>query len=478
MKNKGKSSIIALNNPDHGLSSYIAPAKDLFVPNKKGDYLEDIRRKITPTWLLIPLVTLGMTVVGAIWTVKQPAIYQGRFQLLLDNPLTPVNKEREDTKIDYATQVQVLQSSSVLKPILKQVEAQYSDLDYSTLITGKESPLTIEQLSGTKIIEVTFTNTNPRKIEGLLDHLAQSYLNYNQKQNTVKKPAEMTFVNQQLAQLQQQISQRQQQLEKLRQEHNFLNPQQKSQELSQLLQQLQALDFETQVKRKETEAIYDLLQQKLELSPQEALAASILSESPRYQAILNELQNVEVELAKESARFLEDSPVIQGIKDKKDNLLLLLEQEAQKNLGNQANTDISLPSSGVSPSSLRLSLQQQLVETESQMAVLRVRQTAINEEIQAVKAKIAEMPLLERQYTNIQRELTIATENFNRLMATSQQMQLEAASQKTVSWQLISPPEVKQMPIYSQLIQNMSVGAIFGLLLGIVMANIPIKNEQ
>ncbi|HAC62296.1 MAG TPA: lipopolysaccharide biosynthesis protein [Cyanothece sp. UBA12306] len=475
MKDQRKSAIIALKNPENGFTSSVYHTSESLTFFKKADNIGSIKWLTNHPWSVIVMVMTVMTAGVATWTFKQPPIYQGSFQILLEDPLKPTPRGLEgleNAKIDYATQTQVLASSSVLKPILGQMGSQDQEMEYQNLVKGKQPPLTIKQLRGTKIVEVTFKDSNPEKIQDFLANLSQSYLRYSQNQNRTNVNQGLQFIDQKLPQLQKEIDQRQQQLQRMRQQHNFLSPQQKYQELSQLLQPLQALEFKTQVQLQETEVVYGLLHQQLELSPQEAIAASVLSESPRYQYLLNELQKIEVELAKESTRFLKSSPVITTINQKKANLLLLLEQEAIKTLGDQATPTINSDTLGMSPSPLRLSLQQQLIETSSQIRVLQIRKNAITEEIQTLQAQISKITDLERNYNNLQQEITRKTKNLNQLLIASQQIKMDIASKKTAPWQIISPPEVDQIPIYPQAIKNISLGGILGLVFGIILVNI------
>ncbi len=478
MKDYNKSSIIPLKNQDNKNRFYLNNTLDPSRETRKQRTGERMGEMIGNHWPLIVSVTLGVTTTVATWTWQQPPVYQGRFQILLEDP--NINQQNSPkTRIDSRTKIEVLKSYSVLQPLLSEIAQQHPDLGYHRLTKGNQAPLTIKPLKRAKIMEVTLEHESPKKISLVLDHLAQSYLLYGKNQENIRAKQGMDFITAQVSQLRQEVTENQQQLQKLRQQYNFLRPEQKSQELSQQLHRLKALDFDTQTRLQEAQTLYDALQKHLGLSPQEAIAASVLSESPRYQNLLRQLQEVEIELAKESARFLEGSPVIEALKEKKANLIPLLKQEALKDLGNQANGQIDPNSSGLSPSNLRLSLQQQLLETANQIRVLQVRKMAIGKESHSIYREIKKMPFVAREYDNLNQKLTTATDSLNRFVAASQQMQIEAISQKTAPWQLITPPEVEKMSIVPKMVQNVSLGSIVGLFLGIGMANVvEVRNQQ
>lgn len=83
--------------------------------------------------------------------------------------------------------------------------------------------------------------------------------------------------------------------------------------------------------------------------------------------------------------------MIKAIKDKKSNFMALLQQEASKTLGKQ---DINLDYLRTSPSNLRLSLQQQLIEAANQSKVLQVRKMAITKDIQSIQHEIKKTPVV------------------------------------------------------------------------------------
>jgi capsular exopolysaccharide synthesis family protein len=192
----------------------------------------------------------------------------------------------------------------------------------------------------------------------------------------------------------------------------------------------------------------------------------MLSEAPRYQQLLNQLQEVEAKIAKESARFTEDSPTIQALRDQQRNIMPLLQQESQKVLGT------TLEASGVkqdSPSTIRLEMTKQLVDATNQIQVLQVRQNAIAQAERSLNQQVKQLPVIARQYTDFQRELNVATESLNRFLAVRENLEIEAA-QKALPWQIILKPKKPEVAVSPNTERNILLGAITGLLLGTATA--------
>jgi len=118
-----------------------------------------------------------------------------------------------------------------------------------------------------------------------------------------------------------------------------------------------------------------------------------------------------------------------------------------------------------SPNSIRLNLTQQVVEAANQIRVLEVRTSAISQAETRLSQEVKQLPIIARQYTDLQRELTVATESFTRFLGVRETLQIEAA-QKILPWQLILPPKQPEAPIPPNNERNLLLGGVAGLLLG------------
>ena len=423
---------------------------------------------------LIGAIVAGVTVATAIITFNQEAKYKGSFKLLVE----PVAEEQEDPLsvlqqdlggLDYETQIEVLRSPRVLNPIIEDLSAKYAEIEYEELIKQKKSPLKIEQLDKTKILEVSFVDNDPDKIQFVLDNLAEAYLRYSLEERRVEVRQGIDFVENQLPEVRERVDELQDKVQKFRQRYNLLDPERQAEILAEQHVDFEQRYFETKVQLKETRSLYRTLKQQLGLQPQQALAASYLSESPRYQNLLNELQQVEVELAQESARFSDENPVILSLEDKKAHLLSLLQQEASGVLGENLGNVVDDTPNLTSPSTLRLELNQKYIEAANEIQILELREQVLQNAIAELDDLIKQMPVIARQYTDLNRQLTVATESLTRFLTAQEELQLQGA-QQALPWQTISQPRVLEDPISPNPPRNIALGLISGLMLGFAAA--------
>ncbi|MBC6479985.1 MAG: polysaccharide biosynthesis tyrosine autokinase [Hormoscilla sp. GM7CHS1pb] len=196
-------------------------------------------------------------------------------------------------------------------------------------------------------------------------------------------------------------------------------------------------------------------------SPAEAFAASALSQSGRYQSLLNQLLEIETEIAAESVRFQPDSPNIEVLLEKRERLLPLINREYERILGPQQSSSTT---GNLAPIAVELS--KQLVQTTNQLQVLQVRLGALEQVEKSLKEEFSLIPALARKYTDLQRKLEFANNSLNRFLATRETLQIEAA-QKAISWQVIREPLLPTRAISPNRPRDIALGAIAGLLLGI-----------
>ncbi|MBE9072506.1 polysaccharide biosynthesis tyrosine autokinase [Microcystis sp. LEGE 08355] len=457
-------------------------AQPAFIPSPTQEEeelnLRQVLSVVKHRWLIIAGITLGVTGAIAAWTFLKTPIYQGRFLLLIGQPIEE-NKSSSrlaaqdilpqlgGEDIDYDTQIAVLTSPQLLNPILSKITPKYPDFTYSDLIskTGK-SDLEISQLKETKVLEISYQDAEPEKIKLVLDNLARHYLNYSSQERKTEINQGLDFVNAQLPVLRERVNSLQKQMQQFRQQYNFLDPDKEATRLSQQLTTTEQDYRAAQVALNEINSRYQALQQQVGLAPNQAIIATYLSESPGYQDLLKQLQEVEVELAKQSAVFAKDSPIITTLEEKRANLLPLLQNEAQRTLGEKLPQTVGNSPALVSQSALRVELTQQLVEAANSRQTLEIKVKSLAQALEQQKASVKNLAVLARRYTDLQRELEIATTSLGRFLEEQQKLQLKVA-QQVVPWQLISPPEVEEEFVSPKPVRNLALGVIGGLLLGL-----------
>ena len=398
------------------------------------------RRSLIMAGVMVAVMT---AVVGL--TLNQKPLYEAKFQILAE----PVNKDDTNlpkftatkennffskSSLDYETQIQVLKSPELMANILKQLQVSYPDINYNSLVNS----LSITRLGETKIIEVRYLNNDPVKIKVVLDELSQAYLKYSLENRQINLRQGIKFVERQLPSLQRRVDKMQEKLQLFRQHYNFTDPETLSHQIA--------------------ESVNTLVDQRLAINAQLAKAHSnftslqgrlgsqaAFKDAGVYQQLVGQLRQLEIQTAYESTRFQEDSVPMQSLLEKRQKLLLLVRNEAQR------------------------SWNIKLTEVANEIKTLESQSQVLAQSENILRQKVEELPVLARQYTEIQRGLQVATESLNRFLTTRETLQIEGA-QTQIPWQLIQTPFQPEAAVFPNIPRSLMLGFVASIFLGISSA--------
>lgn len=428
-----------------------------------GKLLAAVRRRA----LVVASVTTAVASAALAVALTSTPTYKAKFELLID-PVTVENKlisslpqalsnVETPSVVADETVIRVLESPKLMSPIVKQISARYP--------SSGSPKLNINRIEKTNILEVTYQDPDPEKVKFVLDIVAKAYLNYTLEQRRTDIRLGTLFVDEQLPQLEQRVEILEARLQKFRQQYDLIDPEGQAQQLSDQLSQIVQKRLDTQTQLAKTESLYTTLQSQLGLQPNEAMAASALSEAPRYQKLLNELQELESKIAVETVRYREDSEHIQNLRAQQQNLLPLVEQEGRRVLLNKLSSTIVKSRDLASPNSIRLQQIQQFLDAANQIQALQAQNQALAQAESILRQQFKQFPVLVRQNDDLERQLKIAVDNLNQFLTKREALRIDAA-QKQVPWQLLTPP-TEPTPSLVNVKNILILGAALGLLLGI-----------
>lgn len=394
--------------------------------------------------LMVVGIATGVMGVVVAHTLLQEPIYESTFQVLVE----PVNADNQvkdfgdllgdalpskSSGLDYETQVQVLRSPGLIEQVLTQLKTIDPDLelDYKTFLKR----LNIRRVGETKIIEVFYRGKDPLDIKVTLEVLADIYLDYSLKERQTNLRQGIQFVNKQLPELEGKVDDLQSQLEIFRQTHNFIDPTTQNDQIARRSEELnsQRLNIDRQLDRAQTS--YELL-----TSFEGSQAA--LQDAAIYQQLIQDLRQIEADIAAGLTRFQPDSLEILVLREKREQLLPIIEAEAQRIL--------SIHSAGAI---------NDIQILEGQSSTLSVAESQLQD-------KLVQLPTLAREYSDLQRELEIAVRALSRFLETRETLQIEAA-QTEIPWELIEAPLEPTKPISPNILRNLLLGVFASSLLGV-----------
>ncbi|MBE9005320.1 polysaccharide biosynthesis tyrosine autokinase [Fortiea sp. LEGE XX443] len=411
------------------------------------DWLNVLRRRS------LVIVGVSMTVMVAVVVnvmfSKQPIEYESNFFMLVE----PVNDDSEvvnivkdtnssNSKLDYDSQIIVLKSPEVMRNTLQELRTSYPEITYPSLLKS----LTVNQLGETKIIETRYRGNDATQVKKVLELIVKDYLEYSQERRQTKLRQGIQFINTQLPSIQSRVNQIQQELQIFRQRYNFNTPE----------SQVDSIDRQASSLAEARQNINLQLTQarnQLSLLQTEKGKTTVLNSASLYQQLLNQITQLDTQIATESIVLQEENPRLQTLKEKRNSLLPVLLQEEKRFLNVRA------------------------AELNSQLQSLEVQSREITKISQQLEQQRKQVPILARQYTEIQRKLQFANESLNRFLSNRENLQIQI-SQTELGWQLIQPPSQPMLVTASSRLRNLIIGLFVSIAVGIGVALLLEKTDN
>ncbi|MFN6514441.1 MAG: GumC family protein [Nostoc sp. CreGUA01] len=426
-------------------------------------------------WFLVVLI--GSLTVASIVTLKTKPTFRSSMQLLVE-PNYQGKKEGggvenqftdSNVVIDTATQLNLMQSSGLIQKAVDKLQSEYPDIS-----TGEiKGSLVLTQLRSkednvaTKIFQVEYTDKDPQKTQKVLGAIRQVYVEYNKQQQDSRLQKGLQIIREQLSKASEEVKAAETNLQRFRRNQNLIDPESQAKAIETALNNIGQERQTTRSQYGEALARQKSLQEQLNRSPQNALVASRLSQSTRYQSLLNEIQKTELALAQERLRFTDATPSVQKLKEQLQSQKELLQQEVGRALGGKSGSAFISGDSLLERGQLGeidLNLASQLVETQTNLVALSARDQTLANKENELRFEIKRFPPLLAYYNRMLPQLQFSRERLEQLLRAEQQLRQELAK-GGFNWEVVEEPQ-QGAQLGPNLQQNLLLGAVVGLMLG------------
>ena len=445
--------------------------------------LDSILAGLRKYWYVIPLVS-SILMAGVIYkTAKEPRIYKSGIQIAVEvnnnnnsvadkiggasgsNPFSYY----EDRSVALETTIQKLKSKTFLTKAIETIPDPKLRPDLDTLANN----LTIQQVKNSNILDIGYTDRVPSKIVPLLNSLSKVYLDFSIKDKKIRIDKSITFVEVQLPESRKRLALVSKKLENFRRKYRFINPESSANGLAEYRQEI--------VKKLNVNKVeYDRLQQqysglkeqltKVGLKTEGNLSTTMLTQDSTYQELFKKLNELELGYSQEKLRLTDTNPIVIRLKEKRDDVLVLLKKRAREVL-NREVPDTELTNGGIANfgNSLAQTLANKQAELETNLVAQVAEYQGLTTVYQQIEAQIDRLPALQEQYTELQRQYTIGSQELTAFLQKLQEFRIADAEQ-VVPWTLLDPPAVPKSPIFPNVNQQLSLGAIGSLFVGVLAA--------
>ncbi len=417
---------------------------------------------------------------SAIKALEQQPEYESSFQLLIEsvyrsNNSGPPNNNFGELNVEienYATQLEVMRSSQLLKKAQEALSSEYPDLKLSTI----ESNFEIYQVEGddyaedrvkTTVFEAEYSDDDPLKSKRVLEAIIQVYQNYTLEQQKERLSQGLSFIDAQLPIARKRVTQAENNLERFRKAHNLINPEQRATAVAGDLKAVKSQKRQVKVDYQNTLARYNAWQNQLKRSPDQASVAARLSQSSRYQAMLEEVQKTQLALKARETRFKSSDPVLQNLREQLKEQRSLLKAEAQTLGINSASSNLTsdnlLKEGQLGDNDLESA--NELAALKTQLDSLKAQEQGLAEAELQLQAELDRFPSLIAEYNRLRPEVDVRRETLHQLLSARQKLSIEI-DRGGLKWQIVEPPTLGEEETPSRL-AVLLMGGIVGSFLGI-----------
>lgn len=467
--------------------SIVTTENDLFLPSQQETNLTSFLRTIKRNALPIAGIAGIITAIAWYNSRNYVPIYKGSFEMLVEpisseakisepSTLTGSSKQvNSKLELDYSTLINILKSGGMLSSVVQEIQPQYPQVNLKKL----KDDLVVQRLGSskidqTKIIRITYQNSDPELTQTVLEETAEKYLDYSLQERKKRIGQGVNFINQQLPELRNRVNNLHTDIQKIQEQNQLIDPQSKGENLLEQIRELKEQQLQVQYELNSLRILEQTLQKQLKVNPERAIAISTVSEDSNYQTLLDEFKVVESEIATQSVLYESNSPVIQRLEEKRQNLLNLLNQERQRILKGDSLT--------MNDDSPLLNLQnqifadkaKQLVETTTQIKLLEAQEQSLTQTINQFEQQARKIPQVVSQYTKLTQELNIANRTLQQLLTQKDTLSVELA-QSQIPWEIVSQPRLQKdsagnpapLPVDSnkKLISTLMGGLLAGIIL-------------
>lgn len=439
-------------------------------------------------WLVLkrrwfPAVVVFGSVVGiaTLSALFEKPVYEGTGKLLIKSPNNVTSALREEKsgqksqdfgeisslglKSDpLQTETELIRSTPVLQQTidtLNLTNQQGEPLTPATLL-GR---LSLKNIPATDLLEVSYEGSDPEEAARVTNQLMQIYLQNNILANRDEAVTARKFISQQLPKTEANVSQAEAALRKFKEKYNVVALDEEASSTVSTIASLEDQVSNAKAELNDVSAHASSLRNQVGMSSKAAITASSLGQDPGVKSALEELRQVESQLAVERTRFQETHPAIVELRQKQAALRKQLQGQVQSVSGQRTQQ----PGRNVQTAEIKQQLSADLVRIEADRLGLENRVATLSSVLAAQKQRAGSLPQLEQRQNELERTLEAAQSTYNTLLRRLEEIRVEE-NRNVANARIVETADVPEKPAASSKKLKLAAGGIIGLLLGIATA--------
>lgn len=436
-------------------------------------YLLVLKRRWKPGIAIFSGI-VGLSIVAALSLEK---VYEAEAQLLikanrsakltgLENGTGEIKGLTTDSN-PLSTEAEVLQSRPIVKKLIKELDLQNDEgesLKYKNVAEGFK----VKPITGTDILEIKYLDKDPELAALIVNKAIELYMNDHTLNNRSETASARDFIDKQLPEVELSVRKAEANLRDFKNQNRIASLREETTANIDSLSTIANRIDEVEGQLENINARYSRLQAQLNLTWQEASAVSALSQSVAVQRVLEQLQEVTVALTRKRNYLSDDAPQIISLKEEESDLTKLLNRQIAKTIGNEQQDIIDK----INISSLGELKQEQIAEFSDlglRKEGFEKQLAALNKTYESYKQKSDNLPRLQEQERELERQVKASQSTYQTLLAKLQETRI-TEQQNIGNVRIVSEADVPDKAVAPRKKIMVGGAVVVGAFLGVVGA--------
>lgn len=426
-------------------------------------------------WLPASVVFVSVSALTVVALSRQTNIYQAEGKIRFTSAdrtsaLTGVGTTEGEfnplveSNNPMTTEMEVIRSKEMVQTALERIPANSPNSEPPSRQELLEH-LQLTNVRGTDILLLTYQSPDPELAATVVDTIMDVYLENHVHENRIEAMAARQFIEQELPGAEARVQEAEADLRQFQEINQVASLDEEKVAVVTAAEALRQRVAEAQSALADAQEQSTAFSQQLNMSPQEAIAITTLSQSAGVQEILTQYQAVESQLAIERVRFQDESPVVQDLLNRQANLQALL----QERIGNTLNGQSIDPNVNLQIGELQAALAADLAHAEATRRGLAEQLNTLETAQTFYDQRLATLPRLEQEQRELLRRLEAAQGTYSLLLQRLHETRI-AENQNFGNARILQTAFVGEKPILPRKLSFLASGGIMAILLAAATA--------
>lgn len=362
------------------------------------------------------------------------------------------------------TQANIVTSVPVLKKTIEILDLK-DDKGKLLTIDNFSKKIKTENLKGTEILKISYTDKDPVLAAEVVNQLMQVYIKNNIEANRAEAVSARKFLRGEIPRTEADVRETESNLSKFKEKNKIVDLQEEATLSLQMIFNLEQQISQAQAQFVNVNARKRNLQNQAGIDSQQFVTLTSLSQVPGVQLVLTQLQEAQNQLKVERTRLQPTHPTIINLEEKIVALKTLLQERIEQVVG----TNRQIPIGNLQIGKLRQSLIENFASTDTERVGLLKQINTQSKMLSAYKERVNVLPKLEQSQRQLERKLKASQTTYEALLTRLQEVQV-AENQNIGNARVISPALVPNAPYGPRKALIIGGGGVMGILLGIITA--------